>query len=823
MKKIDLNGTWEMRTLPAVEWIEAIVPGSVMNDLLRNGELEDPFYRDNEENARKISEQDYQYSRNFTVDQELLAYDYIALISEGIDTISEIAINGVVIARTNNMHHSHEWNIRPYIRQGTNELTITLYSPIRYIEEQQAERPLWGIGESMIGYPHLRKAHYMFGWDWGPQLPDMGIWRDLYIMAWNTARIEDVYFSQEHRSDAVIVSTDVSLILYRQQSLSLEVRVTGPDGTVEAVGVVAAASHNRISMTIENPKIWWPSGFGSQPLYNVTVSIIDQTKTENLFDSKEYTIGLRTITVRNEADKFGKSFEFVVNGVPIFAKGANYIPEDNVIVRVSREKTETLIKDCIEANFNMIRVWGGGYYPNKDFYELCDQYGLIVWQDHMFACSVYELTEEFRHSIAKEVTDNVKRLRHHASLGIWCGNNEVESAWIDWGWPDNPKLKNDYLIIFEEIFVRLMKELDPNTFYWPSSPSSGGSFADPNNFNSGDVHYWSVWHGQKPFTEYRKYHFRFCSEFGFQSFPSLKTIKSFTLPEDRNIFSYVMENHQKNGAANVRIMQYMSDTFLYPKDFDSLLYASQLLQAEAIKYGVEHWRRHLGRSMGALYWQLNDCWPVASWSSIDSYGRWKALHYYAKRFYAPVLLSIFEEQSDAEIHVTNETMDAIQVDVHWALRTNASIVLQEGTVSKQIEKMSTARLDSLSFLGVLNAENMRMTYLECKLMVDGKVESSTTVLFTKPKHFKFINPGLTAEVYEDADRFVVRIEAAEGFAKAVELDLEQADAKFSDNYFDLSVGDFRNITVLKSHLSVDLSQQQFEKQLKIRSVYDIGN
>lgn len=331
--------------------------------------------------------------------------------------------------------------------------------------------------------------------------------------------------------------------------------------------------------------------------------------------------------------------------------GANYIPEDNLLTRNPEERTERLIKDCVEANFNMIRIWGGGHYPDDFFFDLCDQYGLIVWQDFMFACSEYALTQEFKETVVQEVVDNVKRIRHHASLGIWCGNNEVEEAWVYWGPPADPKHKGDYIKLFEFIIPELLKDLDPATFYWSSSPSSGGSFVEPRNHNVGDMHYWEVWHGLKPFTEYREYFFRFCSEFGFQSFPSLKTIETFTLPEERNIFTHVMEKHQKNGAANGKILFYLSENFLYPKDFNSLLYASQILLSEAIKYGVEHWRRNRGRCMGSLYWQLNDCWPVASWSSIDYYGRWKALHYFAKKFYSPVLLSMEETGTQTHIYM----------------------------------------------------------------------------------------------------------------------------------------------------------------------------
>ncbi len=386
-------------------------------------------------------------------------------------------------------------------------------------------------------------------------------------------------------------------------------------------------------------------------LYTVRAELLNGTR---VLDSWEKRIGLRTMEIKRQKDSWGESFEMCVNGVSIFAMGADYIPEDNLLPRVTAERTRRLLEDCKLANYNAIRVWGGGYYPDDWFYDACDELGLVVWQDFMFACAIYELTEEFEENIRREVIDNVRRLRHHASLGLWCGNNEMEWQVDDDVYFATHKQKADYIRMYEYLIPKTLREHDPVTFYWPASPSSGGGFDEPNDPNRGDVHYWDVWHGDKPFTEYRKFFFRNASEFGFQSFPCLKTVESFTKPSDRNIFSYVMEKHQRNKSANGKIMNYMAQTFLYPTDFDTLLYASQLLQAEAVRYGVEHWRRNRGRCMGAIYWQVNDCWPVASWSSIDYYGRWKALHYMARRFYAPVLLSCEEEGTLTQTTCVND-------------------------------------------------------------------------------------------------------------------------------------------------------------------------
>ncbi|WP_456275226.1 beta-mannosidase [Bacillus sp. AK128] len=818
MKKLILNGEWQMKEAHGHVWKKAVVPGSVMNDLLTHNIIDDPFYRANEDTGLEVASKDYIYSRKFEVDGTWLKHNKVAILFEGIDTLSKISVNGNLVAETDNMHRTYEIDCKNFLKVGENELVVELGSPLHYIKEKQKELPLWGVKDAVDGYPHLRKAHSMFGWDWGPKIPDLGIWRNVYLQAWNVGRLDDVYITQQHESESVWLNIRATTETYNEGNYKVEGKVISPNGEIwtETMDEFGTAS-----IHITDPKLWWPNGYGEQPLYKIEVYM---KHGDHVLDQKEYNIGLRTITVRHEPDQWGKSFEFVVNGISIFAMGANYIPEDNILARVTYEKTEKLIRDCVEANFNMIRVWGGGYYPDDRFFDLCDQYGIIVWQDFMFACSVYELNDDFEETIKREVIDNVKRIRHHASLGLWCGNNEIEEAWVYWGdFPNNqPNRKADYIKIFEYIIPALMKELDPQTFYWSSSPSSGGSFDAPRNPDVGDMHYWEVWHGLKPFTEYQDYFFRFCSEFGFQSFPSLKTINSFTLPEDRNIFSYVMEKHQKNGAANGKILFYLSENFLYPKDFDSLLYASQLLQAEAIKYGVEHWRRNRGRCMGSLYWQLNDCWPVASWSSIDYYGRWKALHYFAKRFYSPLLLSIKEMGKQAEIYLTNDTMEDVNGRVEWKLRSNASEIIHQGSIDVTVKSLSAELCTELSFDEMLTERDLKSTYLECQLFTGGDLTSTSTILFIKPKHFEFLDPELSFELIEEENNFELTVNS-KNFTKYIQLELRKADCKFSDNYFDLSAGDIKRIIINKDSLSHELTAQEFKDQLLLRSVYHIAN
>ena len=678
MVKLDLNGRWQMKRTDSTSWQEAAVPGSVYNDLLRSGGMEDPFYRENEYGAFEISKYDYEYRRDFHIDPDILEYDVVNLVCDGLDTLSTVYINGGEILSADNMHRTYEADVKKWLKAGANDIRVVFKSPVEYVLKKQAERPLINSGDAVEGISHLRKAHYMFGWDWGPKLPDMGIWRNIFIQCFNRARLDDVYITQNHISGKVKLDVRVKIEEIKKTADSdyaVRAEVTGPDGAVLRGEAPAGGSEEHIGIVIENPRLWWPNHFGGQPLYTVKVTLLENNIE---LDGRTFRIGLRTLKVIREKDRWGESFRFEVNGVGIFSMGADYIPEDNILGRLSREKTETLIRSCAEANFNSIRVWGGGYYPEDYFYDLCDEYGLIVWQDFMFACGVYELTDEFRDTVIREAADNIKRLRHHASLGLWCGNNEQELGWASWGWSESCswKLKEDYIELYEKILPEIVRENDPETFYWPASPSSAGEFHDPNGENMGDMHYWEVWHGRKPFTEYRKIFPRFMSEFGLQSFPCVKTIESFALPKDMNIFSYVMETHQKCGTGNEKILYYISQNFRYPKDFGSLLYVSQLIQAEGLRYGVEHWRRNRGRCMGAIYWQLNDCWPVASWSSIDYFGRWKALHYTAKRFFAPVLASACEEGTKVSLHVSNESSDQFEGVLSWTLRDSGSGVPQ---------------------------------------------------------------------------------------------------------------------------------------------------
>lgn len=816
MYKLNLNGKWEMKCCDLEsEWMEVTVPGSVYYDLLTANKIEDPFWRDNEEKSLEICCHDYEYTRVFTISEDVIKSDMIYLQCLGLDTLCEIYINEKILAYTNNMHRTYELNIKDFIHVGENKIKIIMRSPVNYVLQKDKEDHLISSSCAVPGISHIRKASCMFGWDWGPKLPDMGIWRDIAIIYGNRGRISDMYIRQVHTEGKVTLNFELDYSLIGKATTVCN-RIIVTDGNGNEF--VAETKNDRATIIIEKPDLWWPNGYGKQPLYHVVNELyVDGVKT----DSKEMKIGLRTLTINKEKDEYGSKFEFMINGISIFAMGADYIIEDNILPRCNREKTENLIKDCVKSNFNVIRVWGGALYPEDYFFDLCDEYGLIVWQDFMFANAMYNFDDEFKENISAEIIDNIKRLRHHASLGVWCGNNEIEELW-DGRWRRNgsgtPSLKGNYIKMFEVLIPEFVAKHDPDRFFWSSSPSSKGSFDDPNGEEHGDMHYWGVWHAMEPFTAFRKLYPRMMTEFGLQSFPDYKTIKSFTLPEDRNIFSYVMEAHQKSQTGNEKIMNYIGMTYKYPKNFESLVYVSQLIQAEGIKYGVEHWRRNRGRCMGAIYWQLNDCWPVASWSSIDSCGRWKALQYIAKRFYAPVMVSGCEEGSEVSLWISNETMQMQQGKFVWRLMDNKSSVLLSGEREIEINPLSSYQVETLDFSNQLvTAEQRRSTVLEYYFENNQEKISEGCVCFEKYKHFSFVNPYLETSVFEEHGNIKISI-SSNTFAKFVRLDLENTDVVFSDNYFDITGGNKKTISVEK--MSTNISLEEFEKQLRVTSLFD---
>lgn len=816
-----LNGPWRVNSADEKIKLSVNVPGTVYSSMLENKMIEDPFYRLNQYDALKISDNDFIFAYDFIPDESMLKNDRIFLRFDGIDTIAEVYLNDTAIGSSDNMHRTYKFDVTDCIRRGTNSLRVYIHSPIKYIKDKNDERDLWGVASTMKGYPHIRKAHYMYGWDWGPILPDVGIWRDVSLVGEKYGCIKDIRIKQEHKQSSVKLYIDTEIENLTGDDLRMECVVTDPDGVNTIIKTDQPKQHNSAVCVILNPKLWHVRGFGKQYLYEVKVKLLHKGE---VIDKKELKIGLRTIEVSRQKDNIGEEFCFKVNGTKIFAMGANYIPEDNLLGRRSRERTEKLLRDCAAANYNMIRVWGGGFYPDDYFYDICDELGLLVWQDMMFACSVYDgNNHEFCATVEQELIDNVRRIDHHACLAMWCGNNEIESAWQYWGLPDEPDLKQGYLNMFENIAPKVIAQYDTGHFYWPSSPSSGGGFNDSGAKNKGDIHYWEVWHSLKPFTEYKKYLFRFCSEYGFESIPCMKTVRSFAEEKDLNLMSPVMEAHQKCEAGNEKLMYYLAQMVHYPYSFENLVYATQLVQADAIRLNVEQMRRHRGICMGSLYWQVNDCNPVISWSSIDYFGRWKALHYYARKFYAPIICSIDDSDKDNLIlNVSNEKMTEFNGHIKWKIRRNTTEIIAEGDSGEfTVPPLSAMNVCNITkeMTGLALADHFNCT-LEYSLMHKDAIISSSTFLFVLPKQFEFLPPEIGVRCDTLGDKYCLTF-SSQAYAKGVYIDFDEFDVVFGDNWFDINGQDV-SILLKKDVLPPYFTPELVKEKLRIKSYADIA-
>ena len=795
MEKMSLSGVWKFCQSGTDEWLPATVPGGVHTDLLALGRIPDPFVADNELKVYWVAENDWEYRKAFTPPPVLLAEEHVFLVCDGLDTLADIYLNGSYLGHVENMYRSWEWDVKPLLHKGENELRIAFASPLRFIAGRQAQLPLQGGGD-IPGGPHLRKAPCHWGWDWGPKLPPLGIWKDIRLEGRSVARFDDIHLRQKVAAAFATVSAAILAEAWRAGAVRAIMTVTAPDGekfqAEQALfGLYGGQAPQRAELSVEipNPQLWWPNGYGAQPLYSVELVLLADGKE---LDRRDYKLGLRTIELRQPQDQWGKAFTFYVNGVQLFAKGADWIPADSLPTRVTRELLDGLLHSAVAANMNMLRVWGGGYYPEEMFFDLCDQYGILVWQDFMFACGIYPADQAFFENFRVEAVQNVRRLRHRASLALWCGNNEMEQGWCDWGWnkpadPLNQGLKDGYDRMFHHLLPDLLAQEDPDHPYWPSSASSGAPFDGPNQQAQGDCHYWDVWHGRKPFTAYRSQFPRFMSEFGFQALPPLKTVATYAEPADWNMTSYIMEHHQRSGSGNGLMIAQLTDTFRMPKNFDALVYLSMVLQAEGIRYGVEHWRRNRNRVSGTLIWQLNDCWPVASWSSLDYFGRWKALHYAARRFYAPVLLSVADDGRLMKVHVTSDLTAPWDGLFRWRLETLAGKVLQLGERAVRAPALQDTFVGAFDFAQPVTPANQRDVVLVCELWHDARLVAHSVTPFVPNKHLELVNPRLKVAAHPQGENLVLDV-SARTLARFVELSVAGADPVFSDNYFDLPAG-----------------------------------
>lgn len=817
MRSQSLAGKWKFRQMDAQEWLPATVPGGVHTDLLALGRIADPFVGDNEKRVQWVAEADWEYCRQFVVDVDLMSQPHIWLVCDGLDTLATVKLNGNELGHTANMFRQYRWDVKALLKAGENELCIMFISPVRFCAAKQSIRPMPGVAQAIAGGPYLRKAPCHFGWDWGPQLPPIGIWKDIRLEGYEGMRLEDVHLSQQHIEGRVEIDAKVIGQVWEDQPRQVIMRINAlDDKQFETSSVISVGKVGQLKIVIDNPQLWWPNGYGAQPLYKVTIELRQGSL---ILDSKEYQLGLRTIELRQEPDEWGRSFTFVVNGQPIFVKGSNWIPADSFPTRITNDALEMLIRSAAQTHQNMLRVWGGGFYEEERFYDLCDRYGILIWQEFIFACSIYPLDDPaFLENIHTEVIENVRRLRHRASLALWCGNNEMEWGWVEWAWKsaEYEDMKAAYDRFFHHTLPAWCAAEDPDHAYWPSSPSSDTPFENPNGQQQGDAHYWDVWHGRKPFKAYREQHPRFMSEFGFQALPPLPTIRSYAEEADWNMTSYIMECHQKNDSGNQLMVAQMLDTFRLPKDFESLVYLSLVLQAEGIRYGVEHWRRSPRRVSGILYWQLNDCWPVASWSSIDYFGRWKALHYAARRFYAPLMLSIEDKPTAQNVYITNDQDAPCLGSVRWSLETLDGNVLEANEVPVKAVPFDVTSVCNLDFSGQLKEHNVRNLVFVAELWQGEKMLARQTAFFVPTKHLSLAEAAISAQLHVEGGQVHIEL-TSRSLARLVECTLEGSDVIFSDNYFDLPAG--RTVNVF-APLPFGWTESRAKAALKVRSIYD---
>ena len=799
MKSLPLSSSaWSFRDVAdRSTWREAVVPGCVHTDLLRHGQIPDPFWGNNEEQLQWIGEREWEYRTTFAVPADLRAEELVELVADGLDTLATVRLNGHEVARTENMFIGFRWDVKPLLRAGKNELSIRFASAPEYVRTQRPEHTPRDINDSIGGCTRIRKQQCQFGWDWGPRFITAGIWRDIRLEAWSANRVESVRVDQTHTADG-----GVTLLLVPELEREDVAALCRWSLALDGKSVIAGEG---AQIAVPQPQLWWPAGQGTQPLYTLTVDVVGGDGRE--IGRWERRIGLRTIVLDRHKDQWGETFQFVVNGRAIFAKGANWIPAHCFVADLDRERYGRDLRAAAEAHMNMIRVWGGGIYESEDFHDLCDELGLLVWQDFMFACTLYPADAAFLASSRAEAEHQIRRLRHRASLALWCGNNEVFGCNAAELTPGSAKYA-DYEALFHRVLAEAVAANDAATPYWPSSPWRGDTDAGyPAGVERGDTHYWDVWHARKPVKDYEQFPFRFASEFGMQSFASRETQDTFCDASDNNVFGRSMTNHQKNRFGNQIILDYVSRQYRFPKDQDALLFLSQLNQADCMQVGVEHYRRSMPRCMGALYWQLNDCWPVASWSSIEFNGRWKALHFVARRFFAPALVTAhvpgeeyaiinnYRRTNVGEIHLYT-VYDAPQPaagTLRWSLRHLDGRTILKGAQKVQLRHGESVKQRTLDVAAAMEKHGRDNLYLRLELRVAKECVSEEVVFLTSPRFVELPRGRTQVGLRALGPKEFELTFTSEVFQHRFAFELPGLAHKASDNFFELFPGEPRRV------------------------------
>jgi len=828
MRTVDLTGVWLLKEVSIekdctqdgsashhrdVGWAKARVPGVVHPDLVHSKKIPHPYYRLGELDVRKIEDRDWCYKKKFKVDGDFLEFDSLQLVFEGLDTFATVLVNGHKVGRFSNMFYEHRIDVKSLLKRGENVIVVEFDSPIKTLEKMYGARDVKLSGAFYSPGVYGRKAQYSFGWDWGPRLPTSGIWRPVWLKAYNICRIDSFHFRSEtdpsgKNARAVV---EVSLDAFRDEEADVVVSLGGhgyAGRKSEKRKLIIGRNDFTFEPTLKNPKLWWPNGYGDQALYDLEITV---TKDGTVLDKSSKKVGFRKIEVVQEKDDEGKTFYFKVNGVPIFCKGANWVPADSFLPQVTRDRYDYLLNKAKEANMNMLRIWGGGVYESEDFYDLCDEKGIMVWQDFMFACAEYPEEDWFLEECRKEAEEVVRRLRNHACLAIWCGNNENE-----WGFKAGWFGKRDVFYghtMYHKILPEVCDRLDPSTFYWPSSPYGGD---DPNSQSEGDRHSWDVWSGMKDYSEYLKDKGRFVSEFGFQSLPSMDTIEKFTAPEDRHPQSKVMEHHNKQVNGPERLVWFLSHHFKVPSDLKTFSYLTQVNQGEAMKAGIMHWRRRKFKTAGALIWQLDDCWPVASWSLIDYYGDLKASYYYTKRAFDSVAVSLVLNGDSIEAWIINDLLEEKNVTLDIAAFNSKDKKTFKKSCKVEVPANSSKLIMRIALSEIKKTDPTNVAVVSI-LKVKGLKERYDTLLLDEPKHIAFRKPKIKIIRVKVLDkskkRFEIRI-ASDTIVKALSLQIRGVKGSFNDNCFDMVPRIERSIDV-----TLEKPARTGDLQKKLQSVY----
>ena len=807
-EKITLDKGWEFSQVGKGEWLPATVPGTVHQDLIDNGKLVNPFYGMNEEKVQWVEKEDWVYKTSFHVSDEQLARDAAVLNFEGLDTYADIYLNGSLLKRTDNMFVGYSLPVKDVLRKGENRLQVYFHSPIKQAlpqwETDGFEYPADNDHSKTRVSIYSRKAPYSYGWDWGIRLATSGIWRPVTLDFYDAARIEDYYVRQVSVTKELakvdnILEVNSVISVPVQAEVTLSYIYKGEEAT-ERKTVTLQPGDNKVNIPVEikNPHLWMPNGWGEPALYDFTMTVkVDGREVA----SEKKRVGLRDIKVVMEDDKDGKSFYFVVNGQPMFAKGANLIPDDALLPNVTTERYRRLVKDVKDANMNMIRVWGGGIYEDDRFYDFADEMGILIWQDFLFACTTYPSDPTFLRRVTEEAEYNIKRLRSHASLAMWCGNNEIYEGMRYWGWDkkyDNhpgvwEEMKEGYNKLFHRLLPALVKEYDADRFYMHGSPYEA-NWGRPHSWKIADSHNWGTWYGQKPFESLDTELPRFMSEYGFQAFPEMKTISTFAEPKDYALESEVMNAHQKASIGNALIKKTMALYYDVPDDFEELVYKGLVLQGFGIRHGIEAHRRNRPYCMGSLYWQLNDSWPVVSWSSIDYYGNWKAMHYQAKRAFAPVLLNAFKEGETLCIYTLSDDLNAYpNATLQLKLMDFNGKVLKKKIIKGEVPANTTILFDKEhdeEWATAPKTTFLLMTLKDAK----GQTLSEEIYYFNYPKDQELPEAKVAYKVKQLDGKCEVTLSSKQ-LARDVFVEIPVQGAKFSDNFFDLLPGQTKKVII----------------------------